>query len=284
MWGMSNRPIVQLVQPRLISPSPIFRPISPSPISRRKLGNMEYNLTVRHALPYLETSITQESVKPLSFIKPIPITLLTSIVDTISGLAFRIFSLITFGTQQCLNRIALENGYSSSLLLSIPYMCVFRAICLPSDDEGDFSFDRFFMDNINLAETRISALGQLSSHFLEMHITTRLENALLCLAVLVAGIAEAIIATLLIPIALATAIVSPKHPACVKINSLAFRALMFPHVINDFGYFALKILNPWSSEFKQDEPKVLNSVQNLKCGNLLTSDGSIFNLWTGQRE
>jgi hypothetical protein len=250
-----------------------------------KRSNMQYNLMVKYTFSYLERAIIGKTAdRQTAFLKAIPMSLLTTTVDIITGLTSRVFSIITLGTLPCINRIALENGYSSRLLFATPYMCLFRAIHLSSEEEDEFSFDRFFMENLILAEDKILEFNRSTCSLLEKHITIRLNYLLLGIAALVASVAEAIIATILTPVALFMAVYDPKYTVCMKINTLAFRSLMFPSIINDLGYYALKVLNPWSSELLQEEANQVNFLQNLKHGNIWSSNGSIFNLWKGQWE
>jgi hypothetical protein len=243
---------------------------------------MEYNLTVKYTLPYL-AEVKKDKPHCIPFLSVIPISLLTTSVDIVTSLACRIFSLITLGTQTNVNKTALEIGCSSHFLLTIPYMCLFRAIRLLNDEDETFSWDRLFKKIFISIENEISDFSQSTSSFLERHVITRLGYTLLSLATLIASVGEAIIAAMFVPVAFLTAICDSQHPTCISINLLALRALMFTGVISDLGYYILKIINPKASEFKQEELTVMNFFQNLKKGNLLTANGAMFNLRTGQQ-
>ena len=169
-----------------------------------------------------------------------PLSMATGIADTVIGLASRIGSLVTGGAFDTINKIAQNHMKSLQELLSKPYYCLLRAINIHASFEIPAKCVGFAADLIKIFKDKARSCRN-TDDLITKHVISRLNYVLFGIAALVTRAVDQFISEITLVLSLLTLGVIP------KVNEVAFRALMFPNLINDLTYCIVKVINPWSS-------------------------------------
>src|ERR1700733_4891717 len=207
------------------------------------------NLTTTIAQPCIEAGqdfsnssdgFKRHVVARASYLFAASLSVATGIADTVIGLASRIGSLVTLGTFTRINEIAKNHMRSLQELLAKPYFCLLRAINIHANVEIPPKCIGFAADSIKIFKEKAKNYRN-TNDFIKKHINSRLNYLLFGIAALVTRAIDQIISKIAVLFSLITA-----GSILPKVNEAAFRALMFPNLINDLTYSVIKVINPWT--------------------------------------
>ncbi len=190
-----------------------------------------------------------------------PLSIVTSLADTIIGVVLGVASIATAGKEKRIYNCTLDHLQSGRKIVVRPYVNFIKAL----NPEAKFSGSIENMDRMTrlFAEERKDAFitgdgdgfitdfvfDKLRSHaqkcynsnnLVSRHIGARLSYGLLALSCLVTRAVDGLIG---VPSAIISCLTFGKIES---INNLAYRGLQFPGVIKDLFYCSVKIINPWA--------------------------------------
>ncbi len=177
------------------------------------------------------------------------LNIITGSVNATAGVLTGSLNILTAGKKHSLHKITLAQLCNTRLTLSLFYLNGLRVLnpharlCnyIPKNSlELSFDGNGLFAGRVNTLIQDLSAQCNTSKNFLKKQVISRLTYVLLAVASLVTRAVDAVIGIIAAVFSILTL------GKFNTINTIAFRGLQVPGIVDDLFYCAVKIINPWT--------------------------------------